>query len=71
MVTAGKNVMTLFKQKGWTVIVNDDLIQNTLGLFNLVVALLVGAFGVAMNSLNPEWLAIITDDTAATAVAFL
>jgi hypothetical protein len=68
---AGKNVWTLFKAKGWTVIVNDDLIQNTLSLFNLIVGLAVGGVGVALKAANPDWLAIVTDDSAATAVAFL
>ncbi|KAL3789048.1 hypothetical protein ACHAWO_004605 [Cyclotella atomus] len=67
---AGKNVWTLFKAKGWTVIVNDDLIQNTLSLFNLIVGLAVGGVGVALKAANPDWLAIVTDDSAATAVAF-
>eukprot|EP00804_Cyclotella_cryptica_P027864 CCRYP_003782-RB/>CCRYP_003782-RB protein AED:0.24 eAED:0.24 QI:507/1/1/1/0.8/0.66/6/419/513 len=67
---AGKNVMTLFKQKGWTVIINDDLISNTLSLFNLVVGALVGAFGLAMYEANPEWLASIDDQTAAQGAAF-
>eukprot|EP00956_Cyclotella_meneghiniana_P033375 scaffold95438_cov78-Cyclotella_meneghiniana.AAC.3 len=67
---AGKNVITLFKQKGWTVIVNDDLIANTLSLFNLVVGLLVGGFGVLLKNSNPDWFEIFPDDVSATAVAF-
>lgn len=68
---AGKNVITLFKQKGWTVIVNDDLIANTLSLFNMVVGLLVGGFGILLKNSNPDWFEIFPDDVSATAVAFL
>ena len=67
---AGKNVMTLFKQKGWTVIVNDDLISNTLALFNLVVGACVGLFGLMMKDANPEWFVTFSDDTSAQMAAF-
>lgn len=68
---AGKNVWGLFKAKGWTVIVNDDLIANVLSLFNLIVGLAVGGVGVALKAANPDWFAVIPDPNAATAVAFL
>ncbi|KAL7513017.1 hypothetical protein ACHAXN_010118 [Cyclotella atomus] len=67
---AGKNVFTLFKNKGWTVIVNDDLISNCLSLFNLVVGALVGLFGLLMKDANPEWFFSFEDDTAAQMAAF-
>ena len=47
--------MTLFNQKGWTVIINDDLISNTLSLFCLVIGLLTRAIGLIMDETNPEW----------------
>lgn len=50
---------------------NDDLIANTLSLFNLVVGLLVGGFGVLLKNSNPDWFEIFPDDVSATAVAFL
>ncbi len=37
--TSGKAVMTLFKNRGWTAVINDDLTSSALGL---------GAFGVAL-----------------------
>jgi hypothetical protein len=67
---AGKNVMTLFKAKGWTVIVNDDLISNVLSLFNLVVGCGVGLFGLLMKDANPEWFTTFTDDNSAQMAAF-
>jgi hypothetical protein len=62
--------MTLFRQKGWTVIVNDDLISNTLSLFNLVVGALVGAFGIILKDANPDWFISFSDDTSAQMAAF-
>ena len=47
--------MTLFRQKGWTVIINDDLISNTLSLFCLVIGLLTGCIGLIMSETNPDW----------------
>ena len=42
-LTAGKKVMTLFRERGWTVVINDNLIRNALGLMSFVIALLCGA----------------------------
>ncbi len=41
-LTAGKKVMTLFKERGWTVVINDNLIRNALGLMNILIAVLCG-----------------------------
>mmetsp|Transcript_5839 Transcript_5839/g.7446 ORF Transcript_5839/g.7446 Transcript_5839/m.7446 type:complete len:563 (+) Transcript_5839:118-1806(+) len=50
-VEAGKKVMTLFKQRGWTVIINDNLIRNALGLMSFVIALLSGVVPLMIVSL--------------------
>lgn len=42
-LTAGKKVMALFRERGWTVVINDNLIRNALGLMSFVIALLCGA----------------------------
>ncbi len=52
---AGKNVMTLFKQKGWSIIISDNLISNVLSLFCLIIGGLTGCIGLIMNETNPEW----------------
>ncbi|EJK59191.1 hypothetical protein THAOC_20618 [Thalassiosira oceanica] len=52
---AGKNVMTLFQQKGWTVIINDDLVSNVLFLFVLIIGGLTGCVGLVLNEINPLW----------------
>ena len=46
-MTAGKKVMTLFKHRGWTVIINDNLISHALSLICLVVSLLSGIIPLA------------------------
>eukprot|EP00956_Cyclotella_meneghiniana_P028355 scaffold65591_cov47-Cyclotella_meneghiniana.AAC.1 len=67
---AGKNVMRLFKNKGWTVIVNDDLISNVLALFNLVIGCLTGFFGLLLYETQPQWFESFSDQTAAQMAAF-
>jgi biotin transporter BioY len=55
-LTAGKRVVSLFQQRGWTTIINDDLVSRVLTLFNIVLALLTGCFGLWLNSVKPSWL---------------
>jgi len=52
---AGKNVMTLFHQKGWTIIISDNLISNVLSLFCLIIGGLAGCVGLVLNEINPSW----------------
>mmetsp|Transcript_25266 Transcript_25266/g.45467 ORF Transcript_25266/g.45467 Transcript_25266/m.45467 type:complete len:502 (-) Transcript_25266:157-1662(-) len=52
---AGKNVITLFKEKGWTIIISDNLISNVLSLFCLIIGGLTGCVGLVMNEINPSW----------------
>ena len=52
---AGKNVMTLFKNRGWDAIVADDLVSNTLFLVSLVVGLVSGGIGVGVLRTQPDW----------------
>lgn len=48
--TAGKAVFQLFKSKGWTLIINDDLIENALILGCLVCGALTGVTGYALST---------------------
>jgi hypothetical protein len=34
--------MTMFNQRGWTVVINDHLIRNALALVSITIALLSG-----------------------------
>jgi len=61
---AGKNVMTLFKQRGWTTIITDDLVSNTLSLMCLVLSGLAGCAGVILNVISSSWLEDLGDNTA-------
>lgn len=52
---AGKNVMTLFKNKGWTIIIADNLVTNVLSLFVLIIGVVTGCLGLIMNKIYPSW----------------
>lgn len=51
---AGKNVMTLIKNRGWDVIIADNLVGNALGLVSLIVGLLIGGLGLAIDA-STDW----------------
>lgn len=43
--TAGREVHALFDQRGWTAVINDDLVSRTLGVANLGVGAVTGFAG--------------------------
>ena len=48
-ITAGRNVITLFKHKGWTVIISDDLASNVLLLITFGIGILTGLIGLMIG----------------------
>eukprot|EP00560_Eucampia_antarctica_P008603 CAMPEP_0197826074 /NCGR_PEP_ID=MMETSP1437-20131217/3073_1 /TAXON_ID=49252 ORGANISM="Eucampia antarctica, Strain CCMP1452" /NCGR_SAMPLE_ID=MMETSP1437 /ASSEMBLY_ACC=CAM_ASM_001096 /LENGTH=506 /DNA_ID=CAMNT_0043426339 /DNA_START=154 /DNA_END=1674 /DNA_ORIENTATION=+ len=53
---AGKNVMTLFDLRGFSVIISDQLVSSALNFMTLSVALISAGIGILINHSNPEWL---------------
>lgn len=49
-LTAGKNVFTLFHNRGWDAIIADDLVGNVLLLVSLIVGLLIGLLALAIEA---------------------
>jgi hypothetical protein len=51
---AGKNVMILFQNKGWTTIITDSMVENVLTMTSVGIGLLTGLVGliVAASSKN-------------------
>ncbi len=47
--TAGKQVVGLFKARGWSVIVNDDLVSRSLSMMSLFICLLTGLIGSVLG----------------------
>ena len=48
--------MALFKNRGWSAIINDNLIQNVLSLGSVVVGFIVGMVGFAIPLMSGDWI---------------
>jgi uncharacterized membrane protein len=46
---SGKQVFTLFQNRGWEAIIADDLVSNTLLLVSLVSGAIIGAIGLVIQ----------------------
>merc|ERR1740124_237170 len=42
--------MTLFSDRGWAVIISENLVDNCLGLVNLLLAGMIGSIGLLLES---------------------
>jgi hypothetical protein len=54
---AGRNVVQLFQNKGWSVIITDDLCDRVLFMVSLGVGFLTGLVGWAVAAANQNLLA--------------
>jgi hypothetical protein len=54
-LTAGKKTMQLFAERGWTAIINDNLVLRVLSLVSLVIGALTGCVGLLLASAVPMW----------------
>lgn len=46
---AGKEVFTLFKNRGWEALIADDLVANTLFLMSLLTGAVMGTVGIVIH----------------------
>ena len=46
---AGKNVFTMFRNRGWEAVIADDLVSNTLFLLSVMVGGVMGAIAVIIE----------------------
>jgi len=53
-IEAGKNVIQLFKNRGWEAIIADDLVGNVVTLTSFVVGGVMGAIAVGMET-STDW----------------
>jgi len=54
-IEAGKNVMTLFKNRGWEAIIADNLVGTTMFFLSLAVGLITGAAGIIFVERTDWW----------------
>ena len=50
---AGRNVITLFQNKGWTTIITDDLVENVLFMMSVAIGFVTGLIGLIYSMANP------------------
>jgi hypothetical protein len=53
--------MSLFAQRGWSTIINDDLVMNVLSLMSLVIGGLTGCVGLALAAAHKSWVSEFPD----------
>jgi hypothetical protein len=69
-IEAGKNVIQLFKSKGWDVIITDDLCDRVLFMVSLGVGVVTGLIGLACTALNNDLLGAFDLGDAAVSAGF-
>ena len=68
-LSAGHKVMTLFMDRGWSTIINDQIVSRVLTLVSLLIGLLTGCAGLLLSRFHADWLS--SWGANATLVAFL
>lgn len=49
---AGRNVVQLFENKGWTVVITDDLAENVLFMMSMAIGLASGLVGLLIGFMD-------------------
>lgn len=68
---AGKNVITLFTNKGWTAIITDDLVDNVLLMMSVAIGLISGLIGLLLAAIDNNLFAGIGYEDDGGSVGFL
>jgi hypothetical protein len=63
-IEAGRNVMTLFQNKGWSTIITDDLADNVLMMVSVSIGLCTGLVGLILGKINQNLFSGIGYDDA-------
>jgi len=69
-IDAGRNVFQLFQQKGWTVIISDDLTARVLTMVSFGVGVLTGLVGLAIALADKNMFADLGFEGSAAFVGF-
>ena len=72
-IEAGRNVVELFRSKGWTTVITDDLADRVLLMMSIGVGVLTGLVGLLVGSVYPGLLEDfgVEDGGGVTTVAFV
>jgi hypothetical protein len=69
-LTAGKKVLDLFQERGWTAIINDNLVHRTLVLVCLVIGALTGLVGMLLAKAT-GWADVVLGEDPNAAIFFI
>jgi Plasma-membrane choline transporter len=69
-ISAGNKVMTLFLDRGWSTIINDQIVSRVLTLVSILIGLLSGCGGLLLSMAHPDWVRTF-GDSASVAAFFL
>jgi hypothetical protein len=58
---AGRNVITLFKHRGITALVTDDLVGNVLMFISFMIGCCVGGLGLILMAIDSDWFPAATE----------
>lgn len=62
-IESGKNVMQLFKNRGWEAIIADDLVGGAIFLMCIMVSLIIGGLSVALTAIGFPLFNSVTSST--------
>jgi hypothetical protein len=54
-------------ERGWTIIINDNLVLRVLGLMSVLMGFLTGCFGLIIASIKSSWLEDFGNSAASVA----
>ena len=66
-LTAGNKVITLFAERGWTAIINDQLVSSVLTLVGTMIGVGAGCVGLLLSIAHPAWVSEYGDSAAVVA----
>jgi hypothetical protein len=69
-VTAGRKVITLFQERGWTTIISDNLVARVLVLVCMAIGAVTGLVGMLLHSVT-GWATASLGEDANVAVFFI
>lgn len=70
-IEAGRNVMQLFQQKGWTVVISDDLGNRVLLMVSVGVGFLTGFIGLAIAIADQSLLSSVAAEGSIATTGFV
>lgn len=66
-ISAGNKVMTLFMDRGWSTIINDQIVSHVLTLISILIGILSGCGGLLLCMAHPNWVHMFGENSSLAA----